>query len=226
MATMETMSREEFQNLVRQVLHEEMERLTQELAHGKFYQNLVLEMESGIGEIYREINEFKQAILSDDARVDESRELLSDASDQLEGIVATTEEATNRIMDAVEACQQRSNRAARLLASFPASEKRGQLQELLGAMNQDYMEIITACSFQDITGQKVKRVIDLIRVLEEQVITLLVRVTTKLRAKESGADERETEAQARAALKKLRPKGERGFNQEEVDALLAELRGE
>lgn len=208
---------------LREVLREEMGMVCHGLFEGKFYHNLAMEMETGIGEMYQKIGEFRKSLDVAQQTADRSQQLISDASDQLGEIVNTTESATNQIMDAVEACQARNNRAAQLLAALPASGERNELQKILGASNIDYMNIITSCSFQDLTGQRVKKVVDLIEILEKQMVALLISSGTKLKEKRAGLDDHEIEGKTRQVMAKLTSKDE-GFSQQQVDELLASLR--
>jgi len=214
---------EDVRQAMRDVLHEEMGDVCHGLLEGKFYQNLTLEMEDGIGAMYKEINTFKKALNITQQTADESKELISHASDQLEEIVKTTEEATNQIMDAVEACQQRNMRAAKLLAGLPASEERNEIQMLFGLSNQDYMNIITSCSFQDLTGQRVRTVVELIKTLEKQLVTILLRTGTKIREKKAGTEDHAIESKAQEIINQIKAEDTGGIDQAQVDELLASL---
>jgi chemotaxis protein CheZ len=81
------------------------------------------------------------------------------ASDELDEIVAETAEATNRIMDATETIQ-------------------GAIGEIDEATQQTIfdasMQIFEACSFQDITGQRVTKVIKALKDIEAKVDSLII----------------------------------------------------
>ena len=80
------------------------------------------------------------------------------ASDELDEIVAETAEATNRIMDATETIQ-------------------GAIGEIDEATQEKIfnasMQIFEACSFQDITGQRVTKVVNALKDIEEKVDSLI-----------------------------------------------------
>lgn len=80
------------------------------------------------------------------------------ASDELDEIVAETAEATNRIMDATETIQ-------------------GAIGEIDEATQEKIfnasMQIFEACSFQDITGQRVTKVVKALKDIEEKVDSLI-----------------------------------------------------
>ena len=220
---MENDSLETVKKALRDVLREEMGVVCQGLLEGKFYQNLAVEMEDGIGAMYQEISDFKKALNVTQKTAATSEQLISDASDQLEEIVKTTEMATNQIMDAVESCQERNERLAKLTQGIADPASSEEVQMLLSNFNQDYMNIITSCAFQDLTGQRVKKVVELIKILEKQVIVLLVKAGAKLRGKKAGKDDLEIEGTTKAALAKLKGPQSRGIDQAGVDELLASL---
>lgn len=83
---------------------------------------------------------------------------LPQASDELDAIVGATEQATGTIMDS---CEEIEELAAGLDASV--SEK------LVDAVTKIY----EACSFQDITGQRVSKVVKALKEVEEKVERIL-----------------------------------------------------
>ncbi len=80
------------------------------------------------------------------------------ATDELDAVVGATEEATNRIMDAAEAL---SNLAGTLPPE--AGEK----------INEAVTQIYEACNFQDITGQRITKVVRTLKHIEERVSAML-----------------------------------------------------
>lgn len=75
------------------------------------------------------------------------------AGAELGAVVRHTEDATNQIMAAAEA----------IMAADPADPGYADL------VNDRVMEIFQACSFQDITGQRVRKVVDTLNHVEERV---------------------------------------------------------
>jgi len=90
---------------------------------------------------------------------------LPSMSDQLDAIVAATEEATNTIMESVE---QATGKLATIRADL-SDENKAVLDEAVGITNN----IFEACSFQDITGQRVSKVMKSIIYVESRVNTLI-----------------------------------------------------
>ncbi len=83
-----------------------------------------------------------------------AEDAINDASLHLEEVVKATEQATNTIMDAADAIQS--------LASSVTGE---QGQKIVDATTVIY----DACTFQDITGQRIRKVITLLENIEERV---------------------------------------------------------
>lgn len=78
---------------------------------------------------------------------------LPSAGAELEAIVKNTEDATNTIMSAAEA----------IMAADPSAPDYGDV------VNTHVLDIFQACSFQDITGQRVQKVVDTLRHIESRV---------------------------------------------------------
>lgn len=76
------------------------------------------------------------------------------ATDELEAIVTTTAEATNAIMDAAERLQALSGQVPEAAQSVVTTET---------------MRIFEACAFQDITGQRISKVIHAFRHIEQRI---------------------------------------------------------
>ena len=76
------------------------------------------------------------------------------AGRELDAIVAATEEATNTIMEAAET----------IMAADPSDA-----DEYAKTVNDSVMSIFEACSFQDITGQRIGKVIETLSVIEDRL---------------------------------------------------------
>lgn len=83
-------------------------------------------------------------------------------STQLDAIVVSTEQASNTIMEASEKILEASGRLGQDLSE----------EERLEAQNQIHArttEVLEACSFQDLTGQRVTKILNSLRFVEERV---------------------------------------------------------
>ncbi len=79
---------------------------------------------------------------------------IPDAADELGAVVKATAEATNKIMSVCEEIQE-------IAGTLDAEPQQ--------AINNKTMEIFEACSFQDITGQRIRNVVTTLRVIEEKI---------------------------------------------------------
>lgn len=117
----------------------------------------LFELASKIDSTMREVATIRHPMMQDDR--------ITTAVDELGAIVAATEVATTSILDAAERLEQVSEevRAA-------GSEKAG--EDIVDAVTQIY----EACNFQDITGQRVNRVMVLLREIDERLITIISEI--------------------------------------------------
>ena len=86
-------------------------------------------------------------------------EHLPAAGEELEAIVGATEQATNSIMEAVETIES-------VAAELPPE----QAERITNAVTAVY----EACGFQDITGQRISKVVNALRHIESKVQALLI----------------------------------------------------
>ncbi|HEY4252061.1 MAG TPA: hypothetical protein VGM87_12695 [Roseomonas sp.] len=128
------------------------------------------------------------------------------ATDELDAIVDNTAKATNEILDACEVLEQ-------LQGALPAEPA----QRLQGAVTRIY----EACSFQDITGQRISKVVGALKAIEARVAA----VTDAVGGTSGGpmtpvppSPPAQTEGQALAQGPQLPGAG---VSQEEIDRLLA-----
>ena len=142
-------------------------------------------------------------------------EYLPTATNELDAIVQATADATNEIMDATEAIER-------------VSEKlEGESQD---ALMDATTRIYEACGFQDITGQRITKVVKALKEIEIKVDALVVAFGSELgplKSKEApkpaqpAQPAKETPSDA-DLLHGPQPPGE-GISQDEIDRLLAGL---
>ena len=135
---------------------------------------------------------------------------IPEAGHELDAIVESTEEATNTIMAAAEA----------IMAAD--SSDHSQFSRLV---SDKVMEIFEACSFQDITGQRISKVVQTL----EHIDTRVTAFIDKLRLLHTEIEENSSEAEESPKEKRKRElilhgpqlKGE-GVSQDDVDKMLRE----
>lgn len=142
-------------------------------------------------------------------RPDEVKEnYLPAAADELDAVVDATAEATNAIMDAAEIIEQVAEKAD---------------ADVSGKLRNATTRIYESCGFQDITGQRINKVVRALKDIEEKVDRLLAAFGggsappasgKKPKKKKNGPLEDENLLEGPQLKNK-------GSSQEEVDALLA-----
>jgi len=115
--------------------------------------------------LLRYLNRVKSEIAAIGRPADEEHGFES-MGEQLDAIVKATAEATDTIMDAVEKNED-------LTEKIRAKTNDPELLAYLDEMNKNSGDVFEACSFQDITGQRVSKVVKSITYVEERVNTLV-----------------------------------------------------
>lgn len=89
------------------------------------------------------------------------------ASSELDEIVVATETATEDILRSTEHIGELLDE---ILARHPTDERLHALTEEAG---QELVNIMEACSFQDITGQRVNKVVNTIRFIQDRILAMI-----------------------------------------------------
>lgn len=122
--------------------------------HSDRIRHELIEMSEAIAQTRREIAAIKAP--------HEDSQLVS-ATEELDAIVKSTERATSDILGAAEDVQE----TAWLL------REKGVDSETCDRLDQRATDIYTACSFQDITGQRTEKVVQVLRYLEKRVNSMV-----------------------------------------------------
>ncbi|SOY94507.1 Chemotaxis protein cheZ; Chemotaxis phosphatase [Cupriavidus taiwanensis] len=176
-----------------------------------------------------------------DKEIERAAQAIPDARDRLNYIAAMTEQAAERTLNAVELAQpiqsdieqQAETLDKRWEAWFEKPveladarslvlDTRAFLSEVPGqarATNSHLLDIMMAQDFQDLTGQVIKKMMDMIRTLEQELLQVLI---------DNVPSERRVEVQAPSTLMngpQVNPEGKPDVvsDQAQVDDLLASL---
>jgi chemotaxis protein CheZ len=114
-----------------------------------------------VGNLVNYTNRLRQEIAGIVRRKDDQTAFES-MSSQLDEIVSATSNATHTILESIETIES----AADHLRMHPDDEGVDEQCERISAMTMQAME---ACSFQDITGQRVTKIVSSLRFIEEHV---------------------------------------------------------
>jgi|Deesub1362A_J573_1020465.scaffolds.fasta_scaffold00398_37 chemotaxis protein CheZ len=150
-------------------------------------------LRSAEGELYNEvgrvtrklhdsIREFKQTLNPRLKRI--ARNEVPSAVDSLQFVIRKTEEAANTTMEIVEKYLSGVSELAAHIEKVKAPEESvGYLKSFVKALNSDMTTILLAQEYQDITGQAIKKVIELINSIESELVGLIATFGLKLDTK-------------------------------------------
>ena len=131
-------------------------------------------------------------------------------ADQLDAIVGATEDATNTIMEATEDTMAL---AADIKSAVPED-----LQPKLDKIVENSSHVFEACTFQDITGQRISKIVETMNLLEGTLNSLVVIIgkdsIAALPVRKETPDEPDGEIMHGPALDK-----EESVSQADIDAL-------
>ena len=160
--------------------------------------------------VYRELDSLAEYINSAKIEIaavrtdDINSKHLPDATDELDAIVRHTEEATGTILDAAE------------LIDAEASKLESKV------INQQVMLIFEACGFQDLTGQRISKIVTTLKVIEERIdkITEIFGVQFHEMAASDGGEEDDGKTEDEKLTHGPQLPGNAN-DQDDIDALLA-----
>ena len=205
--------------------------LTRALLKSEFYRRLNDDMRTGLQDIYKEISTAAQkengtALTTEEQQA--ANKLFNEASHQLDEVRVTLEEATNSIMDILEAQLDLRSRAMQHLQNI--ASRHGDdpdviaLIELEETLGENMTNIMTTMSFQDLTGQRIKKIIAAIQKVEGTVFDMYMSSGLILKAHEETPDKNfeELEAETKQVVSELKGP-DRDASQADVDDLLSQL---
>lgn len=200
------------------------------------YRQIGEEMQKGLKNIYQQIS---PTASRDGFGPLAARDHFTEASDQLAEVVQATEAAAMNIMDLVEEQAGKAEEAKSLIAGlkekFPDAPEIEKLAEINAGLATAFEQIITALSFQDITGQRLRKVTEALANIESSVLDLYLSSGLALHAAatQEHGDAESLQEEARHAVEDYRESGhvksslkgpdKNGMGQDAIDELLARL---
>ena len=174
-------------------------------AHIRMLREELREMSAYIHQTRREIAALRPAS-------DAGSNRIMAATGELEGIVSATERATSDILNGVERIQA-------LTIKLP---KTGEVAPIAEEIQAQVTEVLTACSFQDITGQRTTKVVNTLRYIEQRVNSMIEIWGIEGGAPTSTPTPESEDGRPDAHLLHG-PAADGGPSQADVDALFAQL---
>jgi chemotaxis protein CheZ len=119
---------------------------------------------SGIATIHGAIVKTRHEIASLHAKGVKNEQIFR-ATDELDAVVLNTESATETILGAAETIDAAADR----LMSGQSLDQQGELQEI----RDQAISIFEACNFQDLSGQRIRKVVALLQFIETRVASMI-----------------------------------------------------
>ena len=180
-----------------------------------------------------------------DQQISQAAQAIPDANDRLNYVASMTEQAAERALNAVERAQPLQDRledegaalnkrwqaavATAVVESDPALVEDTQhflsnkLPTATGATQKELLEIMMAQDFQDLTGQVIKKMMEVIKLIEEQLVQVLVDNVPNITDGVKTEDDRDEHARLRNGPQVSQNKTDTVAGQDQVDDLLDEL---
>lgn len=202
--------------------------LSKTLLEGEFYKRVNEDLQEGLVNIYHEVKNAKGNKNGQLLTGENPDELFTKASDQLDAVLKTTEKAAEDIIDIVEKLQEMQASVAKIVKGLESGgitkQDREELTKINGTLGQDLSQIMVTMSFQDLTGQRIKIIIDTIRKVEDIVKQVVMSTGLMIRAREEEPELEfdKIEEETKTKVSKLTgPTAD--SSQSEVDDLLASM---
>jgi len=206
-------------NMVHTAVREEVATLMGTAPEGEdFFKRLNQDIMGRLSDIYREISSIQGPGGSGNPEhAAQAGELMAEASERLDQVIQATEKATFEIIELVE-CNMNAPDEIHCLVSqhVPDGAAKEEAAALCQKLSRDLIQIMTCLSFQDLTGQRIKRVIDMLGRVRDMIYELYLSTGILMKAKEKEPEQ---------PLEELRKDAKAKVSQSEVDDLLAQLGG-
>lgn len=198
-----------------------------------------------IGQLTRSLRESMKE-LGLDQQIEQAAQAIPDANDRLRYVAAMTEQAAERSLNAVERAQPSQNKleseSQALLARWndPETLAAGadahkklfddtrhflaeQVPAHTGTTQKELLEVMMAQDFQDLTGQVIKKMMDVIRQIENELVQVLMDNVPNVTEGTRQEDERDEHAKLRNGPQMDTAKNDVVSDQDQVDDLLDDL---
>lgn len=174
----------------------------------------------GVEEIAQNLHDTLENFGQDSQLLQDTKHGLPDATERLEYVMQTTEDASNKTLNAAE-------NMIGLLESIESQTSDEKIAAYLKQAHAEMTEIMTAQSFQDLTGQVLNRVIMLVTSLEASLKDLIERSGLSLEAipepVQSDAERKAQQERGMGPNVTRDGKKDTVGSQDDVDAMLDDL---
>lgn len=223
---------------------EQLKEVIQRIKKNEFFELLTMEMSDKLKGVARELIDFRKDIQSkiEPDIVEMASIDIPEASNQLECINETLEESTMRIMDINEEQTELAGGRRKVLRSLltkieTEEETDVHFREAVSALKKEIdvlkmiedrsLKMMEPLSFQDLVGQRIQRIIKLVRSMENRIEELIVSFGIKLIKHKEDPTRSYEELNSDVDKYMMELKGPQrsgqGLNQDSIDDLLNSL---
>ncbi|MFW6272750.1 MAG: protein phosphatase CheZ, partial [bacterium] len=211
------------QESLAQIVQDEIGKsLGKSLMQGEFLRSINKDIRTGLINIYNEINGVKSSVTS--GTQEQAKKIFNDTENKLDYIIQSTEEASFEIMDQVEDIQDIQSQNNEIINNrIKDEEVKQKLIERNNLIDYKLNLIMTLLSFQDITGQHIKKIINVLKSIEKVVLDVYVSSGVMMQSKYANPDKDIDEIKNESEQKIKKYIDSQKFNQADVDYLLSQL---
>lgn len=123
-----------------------------------------LKLKKEMDEIYEAIAETKREIATLHVNGLHSAEM-NRVTDELDAIIDGTEQATEQILAAAEVIDDNAGKLSKTLT--------GEEDHWTEEIQNSVVSVFEACNFQDLTGQRITKVVNVLRFIEERIVSMM-----------------------------------------------------
>lgn len=156
------------------------------ISEGDFYREFNTHVGGELAQLAQYIDKTRKSLQNIHPSLNETSERIPNASEQLKSITIDTEKATNSIMDLTEDLLDSTDESETLLEELKKhimekSEDQESALALISRLDEknstrrtNLMQIFENLSFQDLTGQKINKIITLVQEVETRILKILL----------------------------------------------------
>lgn len=159
---------------------------TRAMSEGDFSRDINTKMQGEMGELARYIDKTRKSLQKLDPAATVTANNIPHASNQLFDIAKATEEGTHKVLSITEKIldnqdaisnmvkELRDVATSKVVDSSAILKIARDVEAATSQNKDDLVEILTSLSFQDLTGQKIKKIVALVEDVETRILEILI----------------------------------------------------
>ncbi|PCH82013.1 MAG: hypothetical protein COB90_02675 [Hyphomicrobiales bacterium] len=124
-----------------------------------------MRLKAELDNIYLAIGDTKKEIASLHISGFDDQHNMVRVADELDAIVNGTEQATEQILESTETIDEKAMRLGKSLT--------GEQEDLANEIQDQVIQIFEACNFQDLTGQRITKVVNVLKFIEDRITHMI-----------------------------------------------------